>query len=323
MSEPRSIAEPGAPAAGAGEELIIFQLPEECSGQRQDKVLATLLPEHSRARLQDWIAQGRVLVDGRMLPAKARMEAGMRLQVRQALQPERHSDLEPQPIEFPVLYEDEDLLVINKPAGLTVHPGAGQADQTLQNGLLHYRPQLAGVARAGIVHRLDKATSGLMVVAATAEAQTALVRALQAHEIQREYRALVWGVPVAGGRIDEPLGRHPRDRLRFAVRQGGREAVTHYRVLEKFPRHSLLAVKLETGRTHQIRVHMEHQGYPLIGDPLYGRRGDPYRRSLGRQALHACALSLRHPRTGAMMHWEAPLPQDLQEILDVWRGELD
>lgn len=305
------------------EQPLSFLLDTSLAGQRQDKILAQLLPEHSRARLQEWIRQGRVMVDGQVLPPKSKLEAGMRLEVQPPEPSLVESEAQPQAIDFPVVYEDEHLLVINKPAGLTVHPGAGQADGTLLNGLLHYRPGLAVLPRAGIVHRLDKDTTGLMVVAATLEAQTALVRALQEREIKRQYWALVWGVPVAGRTIDEPLGRHPRDRTRYVVRPGGRDAVTHFRVLEKFQRHSLIEVQLETGRTHQIRVHMQHLGFPLVGDPSYGRRGDPYRKALGRQALHACALSLVHPASGQVMDWQAPMPPDMQELVDGWRAEVD
>ncbi len=305
-----------------GEGALSFLIEEDLAGQRLDKALALLMPEQSRARLQAWIRDGHVRLDGVVQPPKARVEAGCRIEVEPPAAPQDDRVL-PQPIHFPVLYEDESLLIVDKPAGLTVHPGAGQPDGTLQNALLHYRPALAGVARAGIVHRLDKDTSGLMVIAGTAEAQTALVRAIQERSVRREYLALVWGVPVAGATIDAPLGRHPRDRTRYVVRPGGRDAVTHYRVAEKFERHALLRVRLETGRTHQIRVHMQHAGYPLIGDPAYGRRGDPWRQSLGRQALHACTLSLAHPVSGEEMSWESPLPADLQGVLEGWRDGVD
>ncbi|MGJ8668518.1 MAG: 23S rRNA pseudouridine(1911/1915/1917) synthase RluD [Oceanococcus sp.] len=298
-----------------------FEVSVEKDGTRLDKLLAELLPEHSRARIQSWIKQGRVQVDGQQLPAKTRLQFGSRIQMQPVFEPDERP-MEPQAIDFGVLYEDDDILIVNKPAGLTVHPGAGQPDGTLQNGLLHYRPALAQVARAGIVHRLDKDTSGVMIVAATPQAQTQLVRDLQERNIQREYVALVWGTPVAGSTIDQPLGRHPRERIRFSVRPGGRDAVTHFRVAEKFYKHARLQVTLETGRTHQIRVHMQHQGYPLIGDPLYGRRGDPYRATLGRQALHAVKLQLTHPRTGEDLSFEAAIPADMQSVLDEWRSEL-
>ena len=294
-------------------------MPAALAGERQDRALAALLPEHSRARLTAWIREGRVTVDGQRLPPKTRMAEGMALTVTPGESPSQVARVEPQAMALDILYEDDEILVINKPAGLTVHPGAGQADGTLQNALLAHRASLARVPRAGIVHRLDKHTSGVLVVAATETAQTALVRAIQAREIGREYRALVWGVPVAGGRIEAALGRHPRDRTRFAVVRRGRDAVTHYRVLEKFERHALLGLALETGRTHQIRVHLQHAGYPIIGDPAYGRRGDPWRRSLGRQALHAYRLSLAHPASGEALSWEVPLPADLQAVLDAWR----
>ena len=296
-----------------------FDVSVENDGMRLDKFLAELLPQHSRARIQAWIKQGCVDVDGQQVPAKTRLQFGSRVTVQPVFEAAA-AEIEAQQIDFEVLYEDADILVVNKPAGLTVHPGAGQPDGTLQNGLLHYRPELRQLPRAGIVHRLDKDTSGVMVVAASPEAQTQLVRELQERNIQREYIALVWGVPVAGATVEQPLARHPRDRLRFAVRPGGREAVTHYRVAEKFDKHACLRVRLETGRTHQIRVHMQHAGYPLIGDPLYGRRGDPYRHSLGRQALHAIELRLSHPRSGEEMQFLAPLAEDLEEILNVWRS---
>lgn len=310
------------PDPDADQTALTLEVSPQDDGVRLDKWLAGQLPQHSRARLQAWIKDGQVQVDGQIQPPKWRLLGGSRVDVQPAA-PELPHTVVAQAIDFEVVFEDEHMLIVNKPAGLTVHPGAGQPDGTLQNGLLHYRPSLAQVARAGIVHRLDKDTSGVMVVAATPQAQTQLVRDLQAHNIQRHYRALVWGVPVAGSTVDAPLGRHPRERIRFAVRPGGREAVTHYRVAEKFSRHADLQVQLETGRTHQIRVHMQHVGYPLIGDPLYGRRGDPYRARLGRQALHAQQLQLPHPHSGQIMSFEVPLPADMQAIVDDWRSTLD
>lgn len=312
MSEPYSITElsDGRP--------IELQVSPNDAGLRLDKWLAQQLPEFSRARLQSWIAQGKVLLDGNHTAAKTKLVPGSRVELKLDFSCQQDS-AEAQPVEFELLFEDADLLIVNKPAGLTVHPGAGQPDQTLQNGLLYHRPNLAQLPRAGIVHRLDKDTTGVMMVAASTQAHTQLVRALQAREISRDYSALVWGTPVAGATVDAPLGRHPRERTRFAVQQGGRDAVTHYRVVEKFPDHAYLSLKLETGRTHQIRVHMQHMGYPLIGDPMYGRRGDPYRQRLGRQALHATRLKFKHPRSGDEVEFRAPLPTDMQEILDEWR----
>lgn len=293
-------------------------MPEAWAGQRQDRILAQLLPQHSRARLQEWIRDGRVLVAGRTLAPKIALSAGTELTVRP---PRLEASQAPraQAMDLDIRYEDEHILVVSKPAGLTVHPGAGQADGTLLNALLAHRASLDAVPRAGIIHRLDKDTSGLLVIAATVEAQTALTRALEARDIGREYRAIVWGVPVAGGTIDAPLGRHVRERTRFMVKTNGRHAITHYRVAEKLPRHALLAVELDTGRTHQIRVHMQHAGYPLVGDPAYGRRGDPYRAVLKRQALHASRLSLPHPASGETMQWEQALPQDMQDMLEQLR----
>ena len=325
MSEPSSIAKPDNASectVGADETSLTFEVSMNDAGQRLDKLLATLMPEHSRGRVQQWIRQQRVRVDGEVVAAKTKIEGGSRIEVWPLIEVQ-DNEIIAQEIDFEVVYEDAELLIVNKPAGLTVHPGAGQRDGTLQNGLLHYRPELAHVARAGIVHRLDKDTTGLMVVAATPQAQTHLVRELQAREIAREYCALVWGVPVAGATIDAPLARHPRDRLRFCVSPGGRDAVTHYRVIEKFAKHSVLQVRLETGRTHQIRVHMQHAGYPLIGDALYGRRGDPYRNSLGRQALHAQHLELTHPGSGERVAFSAELPADMQTVVEQWRDALD
>ncbi len=325
MSEPPSITKPDLASEcspGADETSLSFEVSMADAGQRLDKLLAGLMPEHSRGRLQDWIRQSRVRVDGAVVAPKTKIDGGSRIDVWPVVEAP-DTEVEAQPIDFAVVYEDEHLIIVNKPAGLTVHPGAGQRDGTLQNGLLHHRPALAAVPRAGIVHRLDKDTTGLMVVAATPQAQTHLVRELQAREIEREYCAMVWGVPVAGSTVDAPLARHPRDRLRFAVSAAGREAVTQYRVSEKFEKHSVLQVRLETGRTHQIRVHMQHAGYPLIGDALYGRRGDPYRHSLGRQALHAQHLALTHPASGERVSFDANLPPDMQAILEQWRDALD
>jgi 23S rRNA pseudouridine1911/1915/1917 synthase len=231
----------------------------------------------------------------------------------------------PEALPLAIVYEDAAILVVNKPAGLVVHPGAGNRAGTLQNALLHHAPELVQLPRAGLVHRLDKQTSGLLVVARTLEAHTRLVAALQAREFAREYAAVVSGVMTGGGTVDAPLGRHATDRLRMSVREGGREAVTHYRVLKRFRAHTHISVQLETGRTHQIRVHMAHIRYPLVGDPVYGRRvalppaASPLLKQtlqdFHRQALHARRLGLKHPLSGESMHWEAPLPQDMQDLL--------
>ena len=231
-----------------------------------------------------------------------------------------------------LVYEDDHLLVVNKPAGLVVHPAAGNPDGTLQNALLHHDPALVDLPRAGIVHRLDKDTTGLMVVAKTASAHKTLVEALQAREVKREYRALVTGKPTAGGTVEAPIGRHPAKRTRMAVVSSGKHAITHYRIAERFRIHTLLAVNLETGRTHQIRVHMAHLHYPLVGDPVYGGRvklppaADEQTRqmlqSFRRQALHAYRLGLRHPATGEPMQWQADIPEDMQALLECLREDM-
>ncbi len=301
----------------------------EMAGRRLDQVLADLLPEYSRSRLQQWIDDGRVRLDGATCRRRERVHGGEEVRLVPVAEP--RAGCLPQAIPLDLVYEDESLLVINKPAGLVVHPAAGNPDGTLQNALLHHLPGLAGVPRAGIVHRLDKDTSGLLVVAKTLQAHAALVEQLQRRSVRREYRALVNGRVLAGGRIDAPIGRHPRERTRRAVTAGGRPAVTHYRVLERFPAHTLLAVSLETGRTHQIRVHLAHIHHPLVGDPAYGGRPRPGKgsgprvaeaiRAFPRQALHAIALGLVHPVTGESMHWEVPMAPDLAELLALLRAE--
>jgi len=305
------------------------QIPAAAAGRRLDQVLAELFDGYSRSRLQHWIRQGSVLLDGRPAPAKYRVVGGEQVQIDAQLQVE--TAVQPQPIPLDVRFEDRHLLVINKPPGLVVHPAAGNPEGTLQNALLYHYPELAAVPRAGIVHRLDKDTSGLMVVARSLSAHSSLVEQLQARSVHREYLALVQAVVVAGGSVEAPIGRHPRDRLRMAVVSSGKPAITHYRVLERFPAHTLLAVRLETGRTHQIRVHMAHIRCPLVGDPLYaGRqklpRGASPRlrealRGFRRQALHAVRLELVHPESGEQLGWEAELPEDFSRLLELLRDE--
>jgi 23S rRNA pseudouridine1911/1915/1917 synthase len=301
-------------------------VPYGLAGQRLDQAAAALFPEFSRARLQRWIREGLLSVDDLQRAPRAAVQAGERLSLEAETEAEGHWQATPMPLA--ILYEDEHLLVIDKPAGLVVHPAAGHADDTLLNGLLARYPELAEVPRAGIVHRLDRDTSGVMVVARTLLAQTRLVAALQAREVGREYRAIVNGVVVAGGTVDRPIGRHPRDRQRMAVlASGGKDAVTHYRILERFRGHTLLAVTLETGRTHQIRVHMAEIGFPVTGDPVYGGRVRLPRgatpelaaqlRGFGRQALPACRLKFRHPANDEDMGFEAPLPGDMRELIAV------
>ncbi len=307
---------------------LIRQIPERLAGRRLDQALAELFPDYSRTLLQRWIRQGRVTVDGAVPRPRDKLNGGERIALRPA--EERRATCEAQDIPLNIVFEDEHLIVIDKPAGLVVHPAAGHHDGTLQNALLHHDAGLATLPRCGIVHRLDKDTSGLMVVARSLKAHTALVAQLQARTVKRRYLALVQGQVVAGGTVDAPIGRHPVDRKRFAVTPTGKEAVTHYRVAERFPHHTLLRVALETGRTHQIRVHMAHLRHPLVGDPQYGRLRLPpgaseeltvVLRNFRRQALHAEKLSLAHPESGKTVSWKSPLPADFTHLLETLRRE--
>ena len=306
-----------------------LELSPDLAGLRFDQALARTLPQYSRARLQGWIEAGAVEVDGRRLRGKDKVLGGERVRIHAQLEASEKVEAEALPLE--VLFKDRALFVINKPAGLVVHPGAGNARHTLQNALLALDPKLAWVPRAGIVHRLDKDTSGLLVVARTPESHTALVAALAQREVSRHYLAVCTGVMTAGGTVDEAIGRHRTQRTRMAVRTDGRPAVTHYRVLKRFRGHTLLRAQLETGRTHQIRVHLAHVGYPVVGDPLYGgRRRLPAGSSPGlvaelngfkRQALHAAQLALAHPTTGRAVEWEAPLPADMTRLLSALEAD--
>ncbi len=306
------------------------QVPPELTGQRFDQALAQLFPEYSRSRLSTWVKEGRVLLDGRPARPRDAVLGGQKVQVQVPEEP--LSELAPEALPLEIVYEDAALIVVNKPAGLVVHPGAGNRAGTLQNALLHHAPELAQVPRAGLVHRIDKDTSGLLVVARTLEAHTALVAALQAREFERGYLAVAIGVMTGGGTVDAPIKRHPTDRIRMSVREGGRDAVTHYRVLKRFRAYTYMSVALETGRTHQIRVHLAHIKYPLVGDQLYGRRLGPPRNaspqlqetlhSFHRQALHAAKLGLVHPVTGAALLWEVPPPADFQGLLAALEEDL-
>lgn len=300
------------------------------AGMRLDQCLAELFPDYSRTRLKEWILDGQVKVDGHIvktprtkLIGTEEIELNARIEVEQ--------DHQPQQIQLDIVYEDEDILVINKPANLVVHPGAGNQDGTVLNALLHHVPDIAVVPRAGIVHRLDKDTTGLMVVAKNVPAHTSLVAQLQAREISREYEAIVVGAMVAGGTVDKPIGRHSTKRTLMSVKELGKEATTHYRVVEKFREHTHLRLKLETGRTHQIRVHMSYIHHPLVGDPQYGSRLKLPRgaseqlvtalQSFRRQALHAIQLGLHHPLSGEWMSWQAPLPEDFVALRDVLKED--
>lgn len=306
-------------------EPIDCQIPPACAGMRLDQALATLLPAYSRSRLQQGLKAGQLRVDGVVRRPRDPVAGGEIVSGELMLEGETVAVA--QDIPLTLLHEDADLLIIDKQIGLVAHPAAGHRDGTLVNALLHRFPELADLPRAGLVHRLDKDTSGLLVVARSLRAHTALVEQLQARRIEREYLAVVDGLPVAGGTVDAPVGRHPVDRQRMAVTPGGKPAVTHYRVLRRFRVHTLLRVKLETGRTHQIRVHMAHIRLPLLGDPVYGGRPRlPPASSLRcietiqrfrRQALHAQRLALTHPASGEWLEWQAELPADLAELLAV------
>jgi 23S rRNA pseudouridine1911/1915/1917 synthase len=292
-------------------------IPRELAGLRLDQALARLFPEYSRSRLQAWVRAGRVLLDARpAADVKRKVWGGERVALADAAGAVESAELA-EAIPLVVVHEDDAIIVIDKPAGLVVHPGAGNRRGTMLNALLHHAPQLANVPRAGIVHRLDKETSGLLVVAKTLAAHTDLVRQLAARTVKREYLALVHGRVAGDGTIDAPIGRHPVARTRMAVTAGGRAARTRYRVSERFDGATLLAVALETGRTHQIRVHMRAIGHPLVGDPTYGKRrsASGTLADFPRQALHAARLGLTHPATRVPCEWESPLPVDLRALI--------
>ncbi|HLF67423.1 MAG TPA: 23S rRNA pseudouridine(1911/1915/1917) synthase RluD, partial [Gammaproteobacteria bacterium] len=298
-------------------------IPEEYRGMRLDQALAKLMPDYSRALIQKWIKCGSITVDQQSIKAKSLINGGETVIVKALL--EGKEIWVAQPIPLNIVYQDEDIIIVNKPAGLTVHPGSGSTDNTLLNGLLHHFPALELLPRAGIIHRLDKDTTGLLVVAKTMIAYTSLSRQLRTRHIKRMYQALVSRTIISGGTVDAPIARHPLHRKRMAVIETGRPAVTHYRVLKKFREHTLLKVQLETGRTHQIRVHMSHIKHPIIGDPVYGERlrlpknATPTLvnalRNFKRQALHADELGLTHPSTKEYMEWKIDLPEDFQNLL--------
>jgi 23S rRNA pseudouridine1911/1915/1917 synthase len=293
-------------------------VPPAMGGLRLDQALARLFPQYSRSRLQAWLAAGHVLVDGAKLDARRPVAGGEQVSLKPPPSPLEAPQAQKMPLK--IVHEDAALIVIDKPAGLVVHPGAGQPDRTLLNALLAHAPALAGVPRAGIVHRLDKDTTGLLVVAKTVEAQTSLVRQLAERSVKRIYLALVQGDPPASGIIDAPVGRDPRSRVRMAVNERGKEARTSFRVLERFGHAALVECRLETGRTHQIRVHFQHIRHPLVGDTVY-RRGTRHGLAFPRQALHAAELSLVHPQSGQAMTWHAPLPRDMKKLLEQLRDD--
>ena len=296
-------------------------IPDDCAGLRADQALARLFPGHSRSRLQSWLKSGRILIDGASPDSKTKVWGGETVLVS----PEPSEAVlagQAEGIPLRVVHEDDTLVVVDKPVGLVVHPGSGNWSGTLLNALLHRYANARELPRAGIVHRLDKDTSGLLVVARTLEAQTDLVRQLQARTVKRHYLALVHGHPDGRGEVHAPIGRHPVQRTRMAVVPGGREALTRYKVVERFERASMVECELATGRTHQIRVHMAHVGHPLVGDATYGksRSADPRLDAFSRQALHAWQLGLLHPCSGEPCRWETPLPDDFRDLLTLLRG---
>lgn len=310
---------------------LALSIPSDLGGQRLDVALQKMLPEHSRSRLQAWIKDGLIKVDGAASTAKTKVWGGERVEVQVQPKPEQQA-FKPQDIPLDIVYEDEHILVINKPAGMVVHPAAGNWEGTLLNALLFHAPQLKDVPRAGIVHRLDKDTSGLLVVAKTISAQTHLVRQLQARTVKREYRAIVWGQLWRNGVVDQPIGRDPRSRTKMAINRAGKPALTRYEILERFSVQTYLRCNLETGRTHQIRVHMQFLKAPLVGDPVYGYRGIVPIRAMtqtlrdavsqfNRQALHAIKLGLVHPASNEWMEWQIELADDMKQLLEAMRHE--
>jgi 23S rRNA pseudouridine1911/1915/1917 synthase len=297
-------------------ETIERRVPDSLAGLRIDKALAAMFPEHSRSRLQKWLKEGHVRLDSRAVKPKQKIWGGERVEVLPQPNP-AETAFRPERIALEVLYEDDDILVINKPAGLVVHPGSGNWQGTLLNALLHRLPQLSSIPRAGIVHRLDKNTSGALMVAKTLPAQTHLVRQLQAKSVRRDYLAVVHGVVRADGEVSAPLGRDPRNRTRMTVVRTGKSALTRYKVAKRYRDATVLECSLSTGRTHQIRVHMQAIGHPLVGEPVYrGKRGGKFPMSGHRQALHAFRLEFSHPVSGLRTRVRAPLPVDLRVLLD-------
>ncbi|MGW8227724.1 MAG: 23S rRNA pseudouridine(1911/1915/1917) synthase RluD [Gammaproteobacteria bacterium] len=312
-------------------QILRGEIPSSCAGMRLDQALAQLFSDYSRSRLSLWLKAGQVRVNGELLRGRDKVWGGEEIEIQAEL--EELTTWEPEAIPLDIVYEDAQLMVINKPAGLVVHPAAGNPAGTLVNALLHHDPLLSTIPRAGVVHRLDKDTTGLLVVAKTLPAQKSLVEQLQARRLLREYEAVVTGVVTAGGTVEAPIGRHPVHRKRMAVIPNGKPALTHYRVVERFRAHSWIRCRLETGRTHQIRVHMAHIHYPLVGDPVYGGRLRLPKgcsailantlRQFRRQALHAGRLGLVHPQSGKTLEWNAKLPADMEQLLEDLRVDAE
>jgi 23S rRNA pseudouridine1911/1915/1917 synthase len=306
-------------------EILKIIIPDRMTGQRFDVALSEMLPDYSRSKITAWIKSGEALINHKPFKPKDKVNGSEMVEL--TINQKQNNDWVGEDIPLNVVFEDEDMIVLNKAVGLVTHPGAGNWSGTLANALLHYEPKLATLDRAGIVHRLDKNTSGLMVVARNEKSQKNLVEQLQTHSVSREYSAIVYGHMVSGGTIDKPIGRDTKDRVKQTVSSNGKEAVTHYRVIDRYQNHTHVKVILETGRTHQIRVHLSHIGYPLIGDSMYGskvrfpRKADAILKkalvNFKRQALHSRKLTLAHPISGKLVSWKAPLPEDMLVLLDV------
>ena len=306
-------------------ETLTIIIPERMTGDRLDVALSEMLPNYSRSKITAWIKSGDALINNKVFKPKDKVNGSQMVML--SLNKKQNNDWSAENIALNIVFEDEDIIIINKPFGLVTHPGVGNWNGTLANALLYYDPKLSKLDRAGIVHRLDKNTSGLMVIARNEKSQKYLVEQLQSHSVAREYSAIVYGHMISGGSINEPIGRDPKDRIKQAVSSNGKDATTHYRVIDRFKSHTHVKAILETGRTHQIRVHLSHIGYPLLGDPMYGGRvrfpkkaSEILKESLlgfKRQALHSKKLTLNHPSTGELMSWKAPLPDDMLELLDI------
>ena len=306
-------------------ETLTIIIPERMTGDRLDVALSEMLPDYSRSKITAWIKSGDALINNKAFKPKDKVNGSQMVML--SLNKKQNNDWSAENIALNIVFEDEDIIIINKPFGLVTHPGAGNWNGTLANALLYYDTQLSKLDRAGIVHRLDKNTSGLMVIARNEKSQKYLVEQLQSHSVVREYSAIVYGHMISGGSVNDPIGRDPKDRIKQAVSSNGKDATTHYRVIDRFKSHTHVKAILETGRTHQIRVHLSHIGYPLLGDPMYGGRvrfpkkaSEILKESLlgfKRQALHSKKLTLNHPSTGELMSWKAPLPDDILELLDI------